>query len=170
MSSSSLSTVTSQLLLTCMLREMPSLSASSSDRFLVPSAFLRVVCASRRVDECALVTLATDEIGQCILKYTTPSTDTVTESLVKIWTRRNKKSSYDACNGKLQTFLIKDRNCGHATIRERHKFIFTHMTWWIESNVPLVEGCQRTRFSGRLSLRYRCRAEQRKVLERNTAY
>lgn len=68
---------------------MPSLSDSSSARFLVPSTFLRVVWASSRVDECALDTLATDEMGQCMRKYTTPSTDTVTESLVRICEVRN---------------------------------------------------------------------------------
>lgn len=70
--------------LTCILADIPSRSDSSSARFLVPSTFLSVVWASSRVDEWALDTLATDEMGQWILKYTTPSTDTVTESLVKI--------------------------------------------------------------------------------------
>lgn len=63
---------------------MPSLSDSSSARFLVPNTFLRVVWASSLVDECALDTLATDEMGHCMRKYTTPSTVTVTESLVRI--------------------------------------------------------------------------------------
>lgn len=70
--------------LTCMLCDIPSLSDSSSARFLVPSTFLKVVWASRRVDVCAFDTLATDEMGQCMRKYTTPSTATVTESLVRI--------------------------------------------------------------------------------------
>lgn len=71
-------------LLTCMLNDIPSLSDSSSARFLVPSTFLRVVWASSHVDECALCTLATDEMGHWMWKYTTPSTHTVTESLVRI--------------------------------------------------------------------------------------
>lgn len=70
--------------LTCILCDIPSLSDNSSARFLVPSTFLKVVCASRRVDVCAFDTLATDEMGQCMRKYTTPSTATVTESLVRI--------------------------------------------------------------------------------------
>lgn len=73
-----------QFVLTCILSDMPSLSDSSSARFLVPRTFLRVVWASSRVDECALDTLATAEMGQCMRKYTTPSTATVTESLVRI--------------------------------------------------------------------------------------
>lgn len=70
--------------LTCILCDIPSLSDNSSARFLVPSTFLNVVWARRRVDVCALDTLATDEMGQCMRKYTTPSTATVTESLVNI--------------------------------------------------------------------------------------
>lgn len=70
--------------LTCILCDIPSLSDNSSARFLVPSTFLNVVWARRRVDVCALDTLATDEMGQCMRKYTTPSTATVTESLVRI--------------------------------------------------------------------------------------
>lgn len=70
--------------LTCILSDMPSLSDNSSARFLVPSTFLRVVCASSRVDAWGLDTLVTAEMGQCIRKYTAPSTDTVTESLVRI--------------------------------------------------------------------------------------
>lgn len=72
------------VILTCILWDIPSLSDNSSDRFLVPSTFLKVVWASRRVDVCAFETLATDEMGQCMRKYTTPSTATVTESLVRI--------------------------------------------------------------------------------------
>lgn len=67
-----------------MLWEMLSRSDRSSARFLVPSTFLRVVCASRRVEESALSTLATLEMGSLTRKYTTPSTLTVTESLVRI--------------------------------------------------------------------------------------
>lgn len=70
--------------LTCILREIPSLSESSSARFLVPSTFLRVVWASRRVELGALDTLTTADIGQYMRKKTTASTDTVTESLVRI--------------------------------------------------------------------------------------
>ena len=69
---------------TCMLWEMPSRSDSSSARFLVPSTFLSVVWANRRVEKSALVTLATEEMGSLTRKYTTPSTLTVTESLVRI--------------------------------------------------------------------------------------
>lgn len=81
-------------MLTCILSDMLSLSDSSSARFLVPSTFLRVVWASSRVDTCALDTLATDEMGQFMRKYTTPSTDTVTESLVRIC--EVKSCNYDA--------------------------------------------------------------------------
>lgn len=35
----------------------------------------------------AFETFATDEMGQCMRKYTTPSTATVTESLVRIWVK-----------------------------------------------------------------------------------
>lgn len=68
-----------------MLWEIPSRSESSSDRFLVPRTFLSVVWANRRVEKSALVTLATEEMGSLTRKYTTPSTLTVTESLVRIY-------------------------------------------------------------------------------------
>jgi len=67
-----------------MLWEMPSRSDRSSARFLVPRTFRSVVWASRRVDKSALATLATEEMGSLTRKYTTPSTLTVTESLVRI--------------------------------------------------------------------------------------
>ena len=72
---------------------MASRSERTSDRFLVPSMFLRVVWASSRVAKSALDTLAMDLMGSLTRKYTTPSTATVTESLVKTYTRRIHKVS-----------------------------------------------------------------------------
>lgn len=51
---------------------------------MVPRTFLRVVWASSRVEKSALDTLATEAMGLLTRKYTTPSTLTVTESLVRI--------------------------------------------------------------------------------------
>lgn len=81
-------TCSTQCKQTCMLIAMPSRSDRSSDRFLVPRTFLSVVWASRRVEKSALTTLATDAMGSLTRKYTTPSTETVTESLVRIWGRK----------------------------------------------------------------------------------
>lgn len=69
---------------TCMLWAMPSRSDRTSARFLVPRTFLSVVCASKRVAKSALDTLATEAMGSLTRKYTTPSTETVTESFVRI--------------------------------------------------------------------------------------
>lgn len=138
-----------------MLSEMPSLSDRSSARFLVPRTFLRVVWASSRVDECALVTLATAEMGQYTRKYTTPSTDTVTESLVRIC-KCFKKLQFVYWQ-KLQTVCDawdnRDRQC--AFIIKQSK------------NIPLEEGYQRTQFSDLLSQSYRCRVILGKVLEKD---
>lgn len=152
-----------QFVLTCILSDMPSLSDSSSARFLVPRTFLRVVWASSRVDECASDTLATDEMGQCMRKYTTPSTATVTESLVRIckvkmlqlWCCHYSDHNMTDC------FLINERDdlcTGESQMRKWKKKP--------TNNVPLAEGCQRTQFSDPPSQSYQCKAEQRKVLER----
>lgn len=114
-------------LLTCILSDMPSLSDNSSARFLVPSTFLRVVWASSCVDECALLTLATEEMGQCMRKYTTPSTDTVTESLVRIW--EVQSCSYDVATKLItqedgrQISLMMERNCDTGETQ----LIFSHL-------------------------------------------
>lgn len=126
---------------------MPSLSDRSSARFLVPSTFLRVVCASSRVDEWALNTLATAEMGQYTRKYTTPSTFTLTESLVRIYRCFQEKTAVslmaacDAHNSRLAGVL-----CEH---------------------LPLEGEFQRTQFSDQLSQSYQCKVILRKVLERN---
>lgn len=145
-----------QFVLTCILSDMPSLSDSSSARFLVPRTFLRVVWASSRVDECALDTLATAEMGQCMRKYTTPSTATVTESLVRI------------CKVKMLQLWC----CHYSDHNMTDCFLLTSHKWENAqkkpntNNVPLAEGCQRTQFSDPPSQSYQCKAEQRKVLER----
>ena len=63
---------------------MTSLSVKISDNVFIPRLFLRVVAAKSCVDFPEFSTLMTEIIGFEILKYTTASTATVTESLVKI--------------------------------------------------------------------------------------
>ena len=69
---------------------MLSLSDRTSDMALVPRTFLRVVAARRRVDFWASWTLHTAMMGSKIRKYTTASTATVTESLVRIYSIQTK--------------------------------------------------------------------------------
>lgn len=161
---------------------MPSLSDNSSARFLVPSTFLRVVCASSRVEEWAFDTLATAEMGQNILKYTTPSTDTVTESLVRICSGNVSYyhvftaviTQVDVGTGSFWIHVITKVTIDiHQMIwrflRER-KMTFSSfkcvMKTEMQKTLPLGEECQRIRFSNPLSQRYQCRVKQRKVLQR----
>ena len=75
---------------TCISCDMLSLSDRTSDMALVPRTFLRVVAARRRVDFWASWTLHTAMMGSKIRKYTTASTATVTESLVRIYSIQTK--------------------------------------------------------------------------------
>lgn len=73
-----------KIMITCILEAMASLSVKSSDMFLVPRTFLRVVDARRRVDWYASETFTVAMVASKILIKITASTATVTESLVRI--------------------------------------------------------------------------------------
>ena len=79
---------------TCISCDMLSLSDRTSDMALVPRTFLRVVAARRRVAFWASWMLHTAMMGSKIRKYTTASTATVTESLVRIYSKQKTKGVF----------------------------------------------------------------------------